>query len=482
MNLDADFSLGSVDDSQLWILSGIKSLDYEDYRYDSVIAGLFIFCIVWIFAMIFVSILLYEYSWKLRNWSFNYIAKPPRKFANIMASFCNMSYFQLLFVICYIILTIIWLVLHYIIAVSENLGRATGHVTLLNLGALLIPVTKNSILALVFGISYDRAIVFHRWLARWTMFFLAIHHIFMMISFFKNLGDFSKFVNSPIWGLTAFYIFVLMAVLTLFRRRIFEVFSYSHKLAMIGLLFAIFHNYTLIYYLIPGLLLYTIDYSIQCYRSIHSNSATLIPIDDIQITSFRIKKPFDYKAGQFIKICVPNNSTKIQTFQTEFFPGYFQWHPFSISSSPQNEYLECHIKSMGKGTWTENLYKMAKEKKSVTVFVDGPYGNPSIEIKRYSSLVLCAGGIGITPMASIFCYLKSLKQLTQSKVVLVWVVKEEKEISLLREILGKVPQNKIFQLELYVTKKTEDASQMTEYQFGRPNFSAILTSVIEEVK
>jgi hypothetical protein len=312
-----------LNDTNLWLLSGISTLDSELYHYDSTIAGLFTFCIVWLFLMIFSSILLYEYSWKFRNWSHNYVAKQPRRLVYFFGTFCDLSYFQLLFVIFYIILTIVWLVLHYIIAVSENLGRATGHVSLLNLGALLIPVTKNSLLVKIFGISYERTIVFHRWLARWTMLFLSIHHLIMLISFFSNLHDFSKFVNSPIWGLTAFYIFVLIAVLTLFRRKLFELFSYSHKLAFVGLLFAIFHNYTLIYYLLPGLILYFVDYSIQCYRSCHIRQAKLFAIDEIQVTKLQIKKPFDYKPGQFVKICVPSNSNNKTLFFVDCLNRHF---------------------------------------------------------------------------------------------------------------------------------------------------------------
>jgi predicted ferric reductase len=166
--------------------------------------------------------------------------------------------------------------------------------------------------------------------------------------------------------------------------------------------------------------------------------------------------------------------------------GILQWHPFSISSSPENEYLECHIKNMGSGTWTGRLCV----NKTVSVLVDGPYGNPSIEIDRYATLVLCAGGIGITPVASIVSYLKKQRTIKQNKIVLVWVVREEKEISCMLEVLGDVTKNKIFETELYVTSnKPSNKSQTVEMdskvpssvQLGRPNFSAILKHAVEQV-
>lgn len=53
----------------------------------------------------------------------------------------------------------------------------------------------------------------------------------------------------------------------------------------------------------------------------------------------RFSKPsFKYKAGQWLFLNVPDVST-------------FQWHPFTISSAPDDPYVSCHIRQVG--DWTQ---------------------------------------------------------------------------------------------------------------------------------
>lgn len=92
-----------------------------------------------------------------------------------------------------------------------------------------------------------------------------------------------------------------------------------------------------------------------------------------------------------------------------FQPGQFGWltawrtpfsdteHPFSLVSSAENKrYVEMSIKKLGQFT-----AKIQTLKPGEKVFLDGPYGNFSID--RYpdaKKLVLVPGGIGITPIMS----------------------------------------------------------------------------------
>jgi hypothetical protein len=103
------------------------------------------------------------------------------------------------------------------------------------------------------------------------------------------------------------------------------------------------------------------------------------------------KKNFNYKAGQYIFICVPEIS-------------YFQFHPFSISSSPDQDYVSLHIRVLG--DWTKKLYDVTHsdpKPRKYRVLMEGPYGEPSVDIEgpRYKMFLLLSGGIGITPMQSI---------------------------------------------------------------------------------
>jgi len=98
----------------------------------------------------------------------------------------------------------------------------------------------------------------------------------------------------------------------------------------------------------------------------------------LSITDFKRK----YIPGQFVQITFPEIS-KIES------------HPFSISSSPTEEILTIHAKSLGK--WSSKLHEFSAATK---IWVDGPYGVKP-KWRNYEVVVLFAGGIGATPFISI---------------------------------------------------------------------------------
>ena len=78
-----------------------------------------------------------------------------------------------------------------------------------------------------------------------------------------------------------------------------------------------------------------------------------------------------------------------------------EWHPYTLSSSPHEDYLEVHIK--GLGDHTNKLVAKAQSGATLRPYlrVDGPFGRPSLNYRRYETLILVAGGIGITPAISM---------------------------------------------------------------------------------
>jgi predicted ferric reductase len=87
-------------------------------------------------------------------------------------------------------------------------------------------------------------------------------------------------------------------------------------------------------------------------------------------------------------LCIPRLST-------------VEWHPFSLSSSPHDDFVCIHVRVLG--NWTKRLHNLAQKKERVAVFFEGPYGEPSINLDgdRYQHIMLISGGIGVTPMQSI---------------------------------------------------------------------------------
>jgi NAD(P)H-flavin reductase len=69
----------------------------------------------------------------------------------------------------------------------------------------------------------------------------------------------------------------------------------------------------------------------------------------------------------------------------------------------EDNVVTFHIKDMGHNTWTHALAKLAMgnpHPADITMSIDGPYGNPGRYMEK-NTLILTAGGIGITPIHSI---------------------------------------------------------------------------------
>uniref|UniRef100_A0A7S1YCJ9 FAD-binding FR-type domain-containing protein n=1 Tax=Grammatophora oceanica TaxID=210454 RepID=A0A7S1YCJ9_9STRA len=85
-----------------------------------------------------------------------------------------------------------------------------------------------------------------------------------------------------------------------------------------------------------------------------------------------------------------------------------QWHPFSIASGPQSEFLEFYIEVFDQGSWTRKLWGMLdgdgdRENSNKTVWVEvmGPYGTPLANVQDFSHVVSIGSGTGVVPMLSM---------------------------------------------------------------------------------
>ena len=109
---------------------------------------------------------------------------------------------------------------------------------------------------------------------------------------------------------------------------------------------------------------------------------------------------------------------------------------------------------MGDGTWTRQLFDIVEKSeadesesnpstpKLPTVYLDGPYGKLSVKVDDYDSLVLVAGGIGITPMASLAGYIATYKALGRfgklSRLRIVWIAKYRSELAVFDDLMKRM--------------------------------------------
>ncbi|XP_045195343.2 cytochrome b-245 heavy chain-like isoform X1 [Mercenaria mercenaria] len=154
-------------------------------------------------------------------------------------------------------------------------------------------------------------------------------------------------------------------------------------------------------WVIGPLILYFVERGVRFIRSKQSVYITKVVKHPSNVFELQMKKKgFKMGPGQYIFLHCPKIS-------------YLEWHPFTLTSAPDDEYFSVHIRRVG--NWTNDLAKAChideaefKEAwKLPSVSVDGPFGTATEDIFSYEVDIFVAAGIGVTPFASVLkhiCY------------------------------------------------------------------------------
>jgi predicted ferric reductase len=115
-----------------------------------------------------------------------------------------------------------------------------------------------------------------------------------------------------------------------------------------------------------------------------------------------------------------------QFFIFRFFAKGLWWqaHPFSLSYAPHADRIRISAKAVG--DFTSSLRTALKP--GVKVLVEGPFGVFGRTAAQDNKVLLVAGGIGITPVRSVF------ETLRQKDAVLVYAAKTEQDFVLKNEL------------------------------------------------
>ena len=278
---------------------------------------------------------------------------------------------------------------------------------------------RTNVISIFFNMSYERVLYWHKVIGMLSIGIAIIH-------------GFSGWSNMS--GLGLFITMGLMAVSYLIKPYFFEIFYYIHILGIILLIIFSFLHYATVFPYV--LLVWSLDIFLRYIVTMKkvTATATLLPGDVIRL---QFTKSFNYEAGQYCFLLIKEISP-------------IDFHPFSISTSPEQEIISFHIRSLG--NWTNKLagYITAKieEKKKLTetggatkennvgensipldVYIEGPYGSPMIDLinPTYEVLLLVSGGIGITPLQSLYNHLihqSSSNTRKFRKVIFIWSVKD----------------------------------------------------------
>jgi predicted ferric reductase len=161
-----------------------------------------------------------------------------------------------------------------------------------------------------------------------------------------------------------------------------------------------------------------------------------------------------------------------------------QWHALSLISYDNKNLLFC-IKNMGKDTWSGKLFdyiSTISDNRDVNkdILIQGPYGYLPVEYKNYKSIIIIAGGIGITPMFSILDDIHTNFQPFLIKVSFIWIVNNSTILRYFKKMLLKYNYSNLFNIEIYVTKHIVcDIYTDLKVTFEKPNISNVLVSSIK---
>ncbi|THF95294.1 hypothetical protein TEA_016836 [Camellia sinensis var. sinensis] len=330
-------------------------------------------------------------------------------------------------------------------------------------------VSRGSAVLPLFGLTSEASVKYHIWLGHIAMTLFTAHGVcfFVYWSVTHQLSEMLKWPKtdvSIVAGEIALSCGLVMWVTTLpkIRKKMFELFFYTHHLYILFIFFFILHigiSYSCM--MLPGLYLFFVDRFLrflQSRRGVRLVSARVLPCETLEL-NFSKSQGLSYTPTSIVFINVPSISK-------------LQWHPFTISSSSNLESEKLSVIIKGEGSWSKKLYQMVSSPSSLDhldVSIEGPYGPFSIEFLRHDTLVMVSGGSGITPFISVIrelIFVCETLKLKTPKLLLITSFKNSSDLTMLDLLLpisGTPSEYSNFDLQIdaYVTREKE-ATRMNQ--------------------
>ncbi|KAL7139600.1 hypothetical protein ABFS83_09G063500 [Erythranthe nasuta] len=326
---------------------------------------------------------------------------------------------------------------------------------------MFFPVTRGSSVLPLFGLTSERSVKYHIWLGHIVMTLFTAHSIGYIIYWgsvhkLHKLLEWKRTGLSTIAGELSLVAGLILWATTFprIRRKMFEVFFYTHHMYIPFVVFFILHvgiTYTTM--MLSGLFLFIIDRYLRFLQS-RSNvrllSARVLPCQTVEL-NFSKSTGLSYAPTSIIFLNVPTISK-------------MQWHPFTVSSSSSLESDKLSVIIKGEGKWSTNLYQLLSSSiDHLDVSIEGPYGPTSTDFLRHELLVMVSGGSGVTPFISIIrelIYASENIKFKTPKILLITSFKNSNDLTILDLILplcgspSEFP-NLDLKIEAYVTREKQ---------------------------
>ena len=309
---------------------------------------------------------------------------------------------------------------------------------------LVIPATRNSVLTWFLGMAFDHVVIYHRFFGRFTIFCVIIHFGYFARRFRHHYDE--------LVYVTGFFAMLFgclnyITSIAYFRRKMFNVFYWSHY-GFIGFyVLAWLHVPQTHPFLIIGAGLYALDKFLRLiwmslprkmlvFRN-KGKSIAQVRFEKSQVTQWLGM----HKVGQYYFVNFPALSLT-------------EWHPFSVSSGPREDSVELHIRALGDHTKeivalaTDKATKAGGNDTTTYIRVDGPYGLHDFNFRRFPVMLLVGGGVGITPVMGMLKDIYNVGRYTETErkrvlphcvemVYAVWVMPNEEDFNCFKDELNE---------------------------------------------
>lgn len=351
-----------------------------------------------------------------------------------------------------------------------NVSNRSGIIGTIQIPILTLFALRNNLLIWCTGWSFSTFNTYHRAIGRVTFLMLLVHTVckqLMMMSF--NMPLYLILYPTMLYrlGVAALVLMSLLIFTSWFRTTMYEMFLSFHILAAFSAyILALYHMKGLGYQqaVYVSLAIWAFDWFFRICRLIFINYAIFldpangtsrvthaqVQMLESDVINVKIKTPIKWTVtpGQYIFI----HFNKFSLFQS---------HPFSvIGPSEDGESLQLLCKARGGITKKikDYLNRTASARDGgypeiMNVMVEGPYGH-HCPVERYDTVLLVAGGIGIT---GIIPYAEYLIEHTpkQQHIMLIWTVAEIEEFNWIKDRLQMLARTGRVELCLFATRASK---------------------------
>uniref|UniRef100_A0A3P8P735 NADPH oxidase 2 n=1 Tax=Astatotilapia calliptera TaxID=8154 RepID=A0A3P8P735_ASTCA len=347
-------------------------------------------------------------------------------------------------------------------------------------------------------------------------------------------------------AITLALILIITSSMEVIRRSYFEVFWYTHHLFIIFFIGLVFHGYARIVrgqtvasldtnkpqncsdkfedwgkngsncavpefagnppgtwkWVLGPMILYVCERIVRIYRSHQKVVITKVVMHPSKTLELQMKrKGFSMEVGQYVFIQCPSVSR-------------LEWHPFTLTSAPEEDYFSAHIRIVG--DWTQALYEACGGDKNEPqeawklpkVAIDGPFGTASEDVFRYEVVMLVGAGIGVTPFASIlksvwYKRIQNNQDVFTKKIYFYWLCPETQAFEwfadLLQSLEGQMTEKNMMgflSYNIYLTRwKEQEAAHFRVHHeaendpitglkqktfYGKPNWDNEFTNITSQ--